>query len=316
MRKVYSLAFAVLLTLTAPGTRFAMADDASVAVELRPSSVVLTARGRSNLESIVKNYRKELVVVQPTEVAELMDTLGRCTVTLQGWNKDEFLRNWQEAESDVNSTTKRILEQAFPLRAGDHPLVNIQPQTKGALSKEAQEFLEKAQQRGVKITEIEVQGIKGIPVVDPEVLAGSKLVSDDDIAEALSSYIVGALPRLYERLSATPSKCWSANQVRLIQERVLPTISSVRSKYSDDKFEQIECGKVGASSRFTVPLTKLSERVVKASRYGPWPYGPAGFYFSKSWFMRNAVGQMYARESGKYRENLSVDVADYTCGKP
>lgn len=312
---------AVMLLLTLALATQAIADDATVATSVSSSRVTLTAEGKASLDSIVKNNRKEWKIVQPPEVADLIETLDKCTATLPDWRKEEFLRDWREAEVDINSVAKKIFEQAALLRAGDHPFVNAQAaklQSGGGLTlpKETQEFLDEAKRRGINITVFEVQGIKGKPVVDPEVLSGSKLVTNDDIMEAMSNFIVAALPRLYERFTATPIQCWSPDQLKTIRDRLLPMVKSIRRLPDQSGFEQIECGKAGTYSRFTVPLSKLSDPVINASKNGPWPYGPAGFYFSKSWFMRHAVGQMFARESGRWRDGLTVDVADYICGKP
>jgi hypothetical protein len=74
---------------------------------------------------------------------------------------------------------------------------------------------------------------------------------------------------------------------------------------------------MGATSpRFKIPGSALRPPVVTAVQNGPLPFGPAGTYFTRSWFLRNAVWQMYAREGGVHRGRLTVDVADYYSGIP
>lgn len=99
------------------------------------------------------------------------------------------------------------------------------------------------------------------------------------------------------------------------------TLNEIVGRYlpnaSDESTLEIECGTARTYSRLMIARSLLSESVLRASKEGPWPFGPPGLYFTKACFLRNAVPQMYTRERGAFMDDLSVDVADYSaCGPP
>ncbi len=182
-----------------------------------------------------------------------------------------------------------------------------------------QNFLNDVRQKGIDIAVVEMHGIPGNPISDPAILNDKGLVSKDDIGFAITSYFSEALPRLYGWLSDTPSSCYSAEQQKFLKERLSDTFvprSGIAAHYLGAELVEIECANGKTYSRFKVPTNELRPVVLNALKVGPWPFGPAGMYFSRSWFLRNAVWQMYARESREFRDNLTVDVADYFCGPP
>lgn len=261
----------------------------------------------------------------PKEVISVIDAVSSCDVVLDGWDKAAFLQDWKTGEMNLRQKLARLVDDGKRLKVGP-PIspalaAKMIADTQGdqSLSRETLEMLKRFEQAGIEVSRIEFEGIPGPWVKDASVDALKSVPSAEQIGIAAERFLRVTLPNLYGGFALTPEGCYSPEgllQVRTVIKTSYQTEELVAKIFDDVDLEQIECGKVNTYSRFRVPARDLSEPVIAALATGPWPFGPAGYYFDRNWFYVNAAWQMYARENGDYYKNLSADVTDYTCGKP
>ncbi|TCL64132.1 hypothetical protein [Rhizobium sp. BK251] len=319
-----SIALAIAFLLNAAISSLpARASEIETAIQ--GAAIVLPPTAEEALQEWVQGTDpNQPVLKQPTEVVSILNALSSCDVVLDGWDKKAFLQEWAAAEDDLAQRLARLVNDGRSLKGG--PLISqglaadmiaddkgyptLPPKLLGIL----EEFEDAREDVSLTITE----GTDGLWVRDPSVTQEA-VPSGDQIGIAAERFIRISLPRLYERLLTTPSRCYSLDllpQVHSLIKSASDTKTLVAKIFEKDDLVEIECGKVGTYSRFRIPIDTLGDQVREALKTGPSPFGPAGLYFSRDWFFTNAAWQMYARERGDYYNNLSPDVADYTCGKP
>lgn len=301
----------------------ALVTDAAAAIQLefQGRRAALTAAGQHQLPGLVAS-RAAIDIAHPKEITDLLAAVRRCETTLHGWNKQEFLATYRERAAQLDRTATAISAGSHKFLAASGPRINPSALSylgpPGKLPASVRKFLDDSRAREIRITTVHMQGIPGKPVSDPQVLADTGRVTTADITAALTSYIEEAAPRLYEIFAMTPSACYSETQTAFLKSQMGAFGSGKRLavQYGTAGLRELECANGATYSRFKVPAGSLGQPVTAAIQKGPSPFGPAGAYFTRAWFLRNAVWQMYAREGGKYRDGLTADVADYYCGVP
>ncbi|TBB60700.1 hypothetical protein ELH43_36805 [Rhizobium ruizarguesonis] len=287
--------------------------------------VVLSPAGQSALRQWVEGPDvAPPAIKQAVQVSDVIATINACDVTLDGWNKKTFIEEWSDAEADLTQRLKRLVSDGKALKVGPPitwrlaGMLAAQPGAK-TLPLKTKALLEKLRDHGAEVTVFWVEGIPGPWVTDKSVDPFKSVPSADQIAAAAEHFLQLSLADIYGRLALTPSGCYSAKMlpdVKSLINLAYPQEKLIAKMFGDENLVQIECGKVGTHSRFRIPTKYLSEPVQKALASGPWPFGPAGNYFGRDWFYVHAAWQMYQRERKEYFDNLSADVADYTCGPP
>jgi hypothetical protein len=316
MRRAFTSCLFAFLSINAQA-------DVAVPIEIKPSNVAAIPDAQAKISGAL-TPAQPILAVEPKEIGSITNAIKTCSSHISGWNKSKFLQDFFQEEAKINETATLIAKRSAVFLSGSHPLVNESafPSVGGTgleLPDKVKRFLEDAETKGIDIAVLEVHGIPGNPISDAEALKDKGLVTKEDIGFAVASYFSEAFPRLYSWLSETPSECYSAEQQRFLKERLKDTFkpeSGIRAHYPAAQLIEIECGNGKTYSRFKIPANELRPVVANALKVGPWPFGPAGMYFTRSWFLRNAVWQMYGRESHEFRDNLTVDVADYSCGPP
>ncbi|NYT30554.1 hypothetical protein [Rhizobium sp. WYCCWR 11128] len=256
-------------------------------------------------------------------MTDVITTINACNVTLNGWNKKSFFEEWSKAEAELTQRLEKLVRDGKGLKIGPPitsalagKLAQTGPKT---LPPKTMALLKELRDHGAEVTVGWVEGIPGPWVTDKSVDPFKSLPSAEQIAAAAEHFLQLSLADFYGRFTQTPSGCYStkmSKEVQSLANLAYPQEKLIAKMFGDDNLVQIECGKVGTYSRFRIPTKYLSEPVQNALANGPWPFGPAGNYFGRDWFYVHAAWQMYQRERKEYFDNLSADVADYTCGPP
>jgi len=302
-----------------------LASASEIETIVSGDQVALSPVGKSALRQWVEGPDVAPPAIKhPVQVSDVIATINACDVMLDGWNKKAFLEEWSNGEAELSRRLKRLVSDGKGLKVGP-PITSAlagmladQPGAK-TLSPETKALLAKLREHGVEPTVVWVEGIPGPWVSDKSVDAFTSVPSAEHIATAAEHFLQLSLADFYGRFALTPSGCYStkmSKDVQSLASLAYPQEKLIAKMFGDEKLVQIECGKVGTYSRFRIPTKYLSDPVQNALANGPWPFGPAGNYFGRDWFYMYAAWQMYQREREEYFDNLSADVADYTCGPP
>jgi hypothetical protein len=269
---------------------------------IQPGSISVSKDGNARIIDFLKyDYRYDITVNNPAEIESLISSIKGCDVTLGGWDKEQFLAEWRAEQSEISKVTTMLLRQGAIYRSGLWRQVNPDSLPAGAMAgipPDIKRLAEALKGRGAEVDAIEVQGTSGSSIFDPEILKDDGNVSDDDVVTSVSVFISIALPRLYDWLQNTPSACYTPDQLMFMNARIQDTFGGKNARahlFEGQDTVEIECGNPKTHSRFIVPPSQLSAVVSSALQNNSGPLGPAGLYFSRSWFFRNAVGQMFAR---------------------
>jgi len=292
----------------------------NVSIEIQKYGSIVRVTDSGSLEEVLRRT-KAIAPVTPTfrHPVEIETILRAMRAASASSYAREFVAHWDQEEKMVATTLLRLIAafSSSPLAASE-------------LSKAYQErmlFQVRGSQQFAVLTGD--QALDYLNALRESSITYQPSV-DEEVVKASERYLQVAMLNHYASLQNVPAQYTSGVDPDFLTFlHNLPSSDHERVRsvaYPEFKGElsEFECGspargaREASHSRFVVPPSEVTvPSVLEQLHTGPWPLGPPSTYFSDGWWLDHAIWQMLARESGGWRDNLAMRVAEYDqCGPP